>query len=82
MKQTDKANIREIQKKITEYLHICEFYTIFAENYDYLRVEYGFAYRIISHRFLSKTPLDRSAHGWARRTFALSIRVGENGDER
>ena len=82
MKQTDKANIREIQKKITEHLHICEFYTIFAENYDYLRAEYGFAYRIISHWFLSKTPLDRSAHGWARRTFALSIRVGENGDER
>ena len=58
------------------------FIVTLQQNYVGFRVADGFAYRIISHRFLSKTPLDRSAHGWARRTFALSIRVGENGDER
>ena len=58
------------------------FIVTLQQNYVGFRVADGLANGNISCGFVPETLPDRSAHGWARRAFALSIRVGENGDER
>ena len=58
------------------------FIVTLQQNYVGFHVADGLANGDISCGFVPETQPDRSAYGWARDTFALSVRMGEDGDER
>ena len=58
------------------------FIVTLQQNYVGFRVADGLANGNISCGFVPETLPDRSAYGWARDTFALSVRMGEDGVER
>ena len=58
------------------------FIVTLQQNYVGFRVADGLANGNISCGFVPETLPDRSAYGWAWDTFALSVRMGEDGVER
>ena len=74
---------RETNKKNMGSTCIYEsFIVTLQQNYVGFRVADGLANGNISCRFVPETLSDRSAYGWAWDTFALSVRMGEDGVER